>query len=441
MWTSSPYTIAHTNNRQKADLHVSRIEPESPPGHYRSIHTQPPPQSIDIRMNMPLSQRTTRQTSTTNLDQNFILPADPKQPKRGSKEKQDKRRDLENNLSNLEKENSQLTYHDIPPSPSPSNESLPNTGAIQAKKKDEVEWLNKIGSMIKINSEDMAARIDKKLDDNAKIIAKNIKDLEKKHSQKLKDMGEELKEYGKEINKIKSLPEDVAQLNTRIDGLEAKSAAQNETQNQLINVNSQKTSDLERKLASPTTNPTLIAPIGSQLDEVDQRRRNYSLLINGLYQQHQTREGVLNFAREVLKINNQPIEIDEVANMGLNKAQQTSTRVTFTSLTSRMRYFKARGNLKGSGLTVWINEDLSKAREILAHNVRLKLKGNGIYKTWTNMGLIYAKTSEEGTPVRIASDRDIEELINSGSLQPTPRGASLPNPARNNGSIYAAQRT
>ena len=92
----------------------------------------------------------------------------------------------------------------------------------------------------------------------------------------------------------------------------------------------------------------------------------------------------------MLKITIDPRDIDEVVNLGLNRAQQTSTKVTFTTLTARNRYYKARGQLKGTKTTVWVNEDLSKGREILARDVRLRLKGNGIYKTWTNMGLIYA---------------------------------------------------
>ena len=182
-----------------------------------------------------------------------------------------------------------------------------------------------------------------------------------------------------------------------------------------------KTVDLEKKIESIPTTPTAIAPVGSRVDEIDQRYRYKTLVINGLNTQYQTREGVLGFGREMLNVNFVPGDIDEVANLGLNRAQQTKTKVTFTSLTARNRYYKARGRLKGTKTTVWVNEDLSKGREILARDVRLHLKGNRIYKTWMNMGLIYAKTSENATPARITKHQDIEELIQHDSQHQGPQ--------------------
>ena len=55
-----------------------------------------------------------------------------------------------------------------------------------------------------------------------------------------------------------------------------------------------------------------------------------------------TKEGVLDFGKEMLKINMDMRDIDEVANMGLNRAQQTSTKVSLTSSSARNRYYKAR---------------------------------------------------------------------------------------------------
>ena len=196
---------------------------------------------------------------------------------------------------------------------------------------------------------------------------------------------------------------------------------------------------MEKKIESIPTTPTAIDPVGSQVDEIDQRYRKMTLVINGLNTQYQTGEGVLGFGRKMLKVNLVPGDIDEVANLGLNRAQQTATKVTFTSLTARNRYYKARGQLKGTKTTVWVNEDLSKGREILARDVRHRLKGNRIYKAWTNMGLIYAKTSENATPAMITKHQDIEELIQCDCQHQGPQNeASTSYGATNTGTNYAA---
>ena len=65
----------------------------------------------------------------------------------------------------------------------------------------------------------------------------------------------------------------------------------------------QKTVDMEKKMESIPTTPTAIAPVGSQVDEIDQRYRIMTLVINVLNTQYQTRKGVLGFGREMLKVN------------------------------------------------------------------------------------------------------------------------------------------
>ena len=248
--------------------------------------------------------------------------------------------------------------------------------------------------MIKTNRDKLASDIHKKLDENVKI-SKKIYEVDKKQSEKLDRNVDEVKN---DLSILETLPQELTEIKEKVVTVEKNLSNAIETNRQDINKSNEKTSELERKIDNIPASPTTIAPVGSQVDEVDQRHRNMSLVINGLHTQFQTKEGILGFGKEMLKINMDMRDIDEVANLVLNMVQQPSTKVTFTSLSARNRYYKARAQLIGSKTMVWVNEDLSKGREILARDVRLRVKGNGVYKTWTFMGLIYVKTSEKWNP-------------------------------------------
>ena len=82
---------------------------------------------------------------------------------------------------------------------------------------------------------------------------------------------------------------------------------------------------------------------------------------------------------------------------------------------ARNLYYKARANLKNTGLNIWINEDLSSERLKLAIAVRAHVKNKKIYKMWTSLGTIFAKTTETGEPSKIEKAADIDNLIASNT--------------------------
>ena len=91
------------------------------------------------------------------------------------------------------------------------------------------------------------------------------------------------------------------------------------------------------------------------------------------------------------------------------------TKVTFTSMWARTSYYRARSNLKNTGLRIWINEDLAPERLKIATAVRLQVKARKLFKSWTNMGVTFAKISELGTPAKLETNEQIEALIATGT--------------------------
>ena len=187
-WSSSPITPALFGIQARPDFYASFID-TSTPRNRRSDRVIQTSSTVKPRSTkkMPNSNRNNRQTSTTNLDPNFVVTLDPKQNKRLNKATRNFA--PETAFGNEEDGTSMTEEHSVPASPSPSNDSL-NQGALPSKRKD-VEWINTIGGMIKTNSDKLVVDIYKKLDDNAKKVSKKINEVDKKQSEKTKGARQE----------------------------------------------------------------------------------------------------------------------------------------------------------------------------------------------------------------------------------------------------------
>ena len=188
-----------------------------------------------------------------------------------------------------------------------------------------------------------------------------------------------------------------------------------EAQQEAIAAGQRRIAVLEEKLSKLPDSAGFNPEITKKMDDLEQRLRNRSLLINGLNERFQTEDGVLSLAAEVLRVHLEYTDIDEVANLGKNQADQTVTKVTFTSMWARTQYYRARASLRNTGLRIWINEDLAPERLKIAMAVRLQVKARKLFKSWTNMGVTFAKISELGTPAKLESPEDIEALIRTGA--------------------------
>ena len=220
------------------------------------------------------------------------------------------------------------------------------------------------------------------------------------------------------------LPEKIDELNKRVTEGEVILKSTLDTQQEAIAAGQKRIAALEEKLAKLLDSSGLSPIMNKKMDDLEQRLKNRSLLINGLNERFQNEYGVLGLAAEVLRVFLEYTDIDEIVNLGKNQADQTVTKVTFTSMWARSLYYRARANLKNTGLRIWINEDLAPEKLKIATAVRLQVKARKLFKSWTNMGVTFAKISEMGTPAKLETQEEIEALIATGESSKTPTNAS-----------------
>ena len=115
---------------------------------------------------------------------------------------------------------------------------------------------------------------------------------------------------------------------------------------------------------------------------------------------------MVQFIQNYLKVGIQPTEIASVASIGQTKLGQTLMKVTFFSVDSRVRVYKARASMRGTANQIWLNEDLTKNREWLDYLARLLFKGKYITNNWTFLGDIYIKKTATSLPQKIIREED-----------------------------------
>ena len=80
------------------------------------------------------------------------------------------------------------------------------------------------------------------------------------------------------------------------------------------------------------------------------------------------------FCRDVLRLAVDPAELADVAKLGINRKGLTITKVTFYSVSIRLRIYQAGAALRGSTDGIFVNEDLMKVCERLSYMARLLYK-------------------------------------------------------------------
>ena len=127
---------------------------------------------------------------------------------------------------------------------------------------------------------------------------------------------------------------------------------------------------------------------------------------------------------EILNVEIKPEDI-EIAHK-LKRKYTNVVIVKFLSHKVKTKLYKQRTKLKNvkvsdlfpsfanatrdTGQRIFINENLTSYRRELFGKVNKKRKDNLIVSAWTMDGKIYVKTSPDGTPVRIYSEGDLEDL-------------------------------
>ena len=266
--------------------------------------------------------------------------------------------------------------------------------------------------MINKSAESMISNFNKRFNDIEERIMVKMQTLEDTQTQ-------EIREMSREIKKLQILPDKIDELNKRVTDGEVVLKSTLEAQQEAIVAGQRRIAALEEKLANLPDSTGYSPTVIKKMDDLEQRLKNRSLLINGLNERFQNENGILGLAAEVLNVHLEYTDIDEIVNLGKNQAEQTVTKVTFTSMWARTSYYRARSSLKNTGLRIWINEDLAPEKLKIATAVRLQVKARKLFKSWTNMGITFAKISEMGTPAKLETQEEIEALIATGTAAGT----------------------
>ena len=160
-------------------------------------------------------------------------------------------------------------------------------------------------------------------------------------------------------------------------------------------------------------------------DELEQYTRKNSLEIVGVPETaYPSTEELVIRVGEILNVEIKPEDI-EISHK-LKRKYTNAVIVKFLSHKVKTKLYKQRTKLKNvkvsdlfpsfanatrdTGQRIFINENLTSYRRELFGKVNKKRKDNLIVSAWTMDGKIYVKTSPDGTPVRIYSEGDLEDL-------------------------------
>ena len=233
-------------------------------------------------------------------------------------------------------------------------------------------------------------------------------------------------------NTVSTLLTENQSLKEELSELKASLIANKRTTNQLkvsltkaenANVTLTKELDCTRKKLHEQAKE--IDDLENSQDELEQYTRKNSLEIVGVPETAypSTEELVIRVA-EILNVEIKPEDI-EISHK-LKRKYTNAVIVKFLSHKVKMKLYKQRTKLKNvkvsdlfpsfanatrdTGQRIFINENLTSYRRELFGKVNKKRKDNLIVSAWTMDGKIYVKTSPDGTPVRIYSEGDLEDL-------------------------------
>ena len=144
----------------------------------------------------------------------------------------------------------------------------------------------------------------------------------------------------------------------------------------------------------------------------DKNEQDRMMMISGFHPRHQNRDGVINFAYDQLRISIYHEDIESAMAIGNNRSGQSITKVLFTNMEARIRYYRARISLKGSTDRIFINEDLTKTREKLNFLACKLFREGKIVNNWSFLGNIFVKKTADSDAVRITTEEELAQFSN-----------------------------
>ena len=144
----------------------------------------------------------------------------------------------------------------------------------------------------------------------------------------------------------------------------------------------------------------------------------YNLLAAGLPEELQTIGGMIAFAYEKFNLHITPKDIQNVFKIA-DTQRGPLVKIRFGSMAARTAFYKARTRL-GPRTSIWFNEDLTRANEILAYQARALCAHKHLARTWTYLGQVFIQKTEGCEPTKIFKKEDLPHHETLDSIT-TPR--------------------
>ena len=150
------------------------------------------------------------------------------------------------------------------------------------------------------------------------------------------------------------------------------------------------------------------AQVGSNsfVHQMEIEHRNFNVLLSCLPKEFQSIEGLKHFALHYMGHEIKEGELQQVFKVGdSNRGEVTKAR--FTTMDARTRFYKARTSL-GVQSEVWLNDDLSKPQEFLAHQAHQLYQMGKIFCTWTYLNSVFIKRLPTDAPLKVIDTRSLQ---------------------------------
>ena len=220
------------------------------------------------------------------------------------------------------------------------------------------------------------------------------------------NIGEILNQEGAQRAIRQATGEEIQRLTSRQDNIEK---VQEEVAKDIVHLKRQKD-----KLTAVS------CQMSEKLDFLEQKTKNKTLRFVDIpdKQEENTLDEMTNFVTSILKVALRIEEIESCYRIGKFSADVSRPIILILqNETKKKEIYRARLKLKDArkkgSQPIFINEDLTSVRSLLAQKARQEVKLKKIHSTWTLDGEIYVKQNQDDKPRKIRSIKDIDPKYNS----------------------------
>ena len=144
----------------------------------------------------------------------------------------------------------------------------------------------------------------------------------------------------------------------------------------------------------------------SFVHQMEIEHRNLNVLLSCLPTEYHSITGLKRFATHYMGHEIRDGELLQVFKVGESN-RGVIVKARFATMDARTRFYKARTRL-GPQSDVWLNDDLSKQQESLAHQARQLYQTGKIFRTWTYLNSVFIQRLPMDVPLKITDTRSLQ---------------------------------